>query len=132
MYKRQLLVQASNYSEATQWLSHGLVQVAQAALPGQPISLAQPRWVSKQLLNLHTVSNAVCLPSSPQQEPCALAPIQSTMAIVSIEADAIKSLECQIQALHAVVTRLSCDIQLLVAHAVSGSPQGMPPKIEDP
>ena len=35
-----LLVQASNYSEATQWLSLGLLQVAQAAMPGQPISFA--------------------------------------------------------------------------------------------
>ena len=99
-----LLVQASNYSEATQWLSLGLLQVAQAAMPGQPISFAQPRWVAKQLLNLHAVSNVACLPSSPQQEPSALAPIQSPMAIVSIEADTIKSLECQIQALYAVVT----------------------------
>ena len=54
------------------------------------------------------------------------------MAIVSVEADTIKSFECQIQALYAVVTQLSCDIQLLVAHAVSGPPQVMPTKIEDP
>ena len=53
------------------------------------------------------------------------------MAIVSVEADSIKSLECHIQALYAVVT-LSCDIQLLVARAVSGPPQVMPTKIEDP
>ena len=72
------------------------------------------------------------LPSYPQREPSALAPIRSPMAIVSVEADTIKSLEHQIQALYTVVTQLNCDIQLLVARTVSGPPQVMPTKIEDP